>query len=349
MISIIVPHYSTKKEFFEKCMQSLLCDPKADIEVLVVDDGSSEEFLKSLNIYTSDTRVRIIKESHLGVSHARNVGIEEAKGEWLMFVDSDDYLEEDYYSILNEAKENLDTDFILFNGYGIIGKNRVKNMYFLKEMKDYAENIKEKSNLMESALSLGQVPISMKCYFSLGSPCAKLINTKFLKSSKVRFCEGIRFAEDTLFSMNLILAASHIFYIDKYIYNYYMNEKSATGKYRIGLSNDMNAFFRAVDYFINENNLGKYLEEAYFVRAFYEVQRCIRQEFYHKDNDNHKESRYRDATRFIQSEPYRTAIEKKYPYMRTFKNRVISKILRYGCFDTYVMLYKIWNKIKLIF
>ena len=87
MISIIVPHYCTKKEYFDRCMQSLLDDHDADIEVIVVDDGSPDLYLSNIAAFLGDGRVRVFYEEHKGVSNARNIGIREALGEWLMFVD----------------------------------------------------------------------------------------------------------------------------------------------------------------------------------------------------------------------------------------------------------------------
>ena len=93
-MSIIVAVYNTVPEFLEKCMQSLLNQTMKDIEILLIDDGSSSNCAKQCDLYAkSDNRVRVIHKKNEGVSVASNLGIQEAKGEFLTFVDHDDFIE----------------------------------------------------------------------------------------------------------------------------------------------------------------------------------------------------------------------------------------------------------------
>lgn len=346
MISIIVPHYCTEKTSFSRCMHSLLMDKNADIEVIVVDDGSPDEFLSDIQSYTSDRRVRILFETHKGVSHARNIGIGEAKGDWLMFVDSDDYLEKDYYSKLKQISKETDADILFFNGYGVKKGEAYKNHYFISENVDYGTNLQSKCNVIGAGLSLGRTPEYFRCLYTLGSPCSKLIRNDYIKKHHILFAEDVKFAEDSLFSMNLIYNADHIYYADVYLYYYFINDLSATGKYRKGLSKDMDLFFQKAKEFIDNHDLNDYLDEPYYIRAFLETQRCIRQEFFHKKNVDHYKKRKLAAKQFLEQEPYYSALRKEYSYIQSFSCRIAAALLRAGCFELYMMMYNGMTKAK---
>lgn len=346
MISIVIPFYCTKKIYFDKCMKSLLSDRKADIEVIVIDDGSPREYQKIIECYTSDNRVRVFYENHLGVSNARNVGIREANGEWLMFVDSDDYLEEGYADKLQRIAKGSNADFIFFNGYGDKYGEAIKNQFFLSEHTDYGTTIEQKCQVIGAGLSLGRTPVYCRCFYTLGSPYSKLINVEFLKSNQICFNERIKFAEDTLFSMNLILKSNHISYVDEYLYHYYINEDSATGKYRKGLSYDMNAFFRVAWLFISENHLESMLKESFYIRAFLECQRCVRKEFCHKSNPVSRSLSDKQARKFLAKEPYNTAIRLNYSYLKKIECRVVMYLLKKGRVREYMAMYSVLTWIQ---
>ena len=339
MISVIVPHYCTDKQAFSRCITSLLKDKDADVEVIIVDDGSPEEYLTEIQTYTSDSRVRILFEAHKGVSHARNVGIQEAKGDWLMFVDSDDYLENGYFKTLDHISNESDADIIFFNGYGVKKGETYRNQYFVTENVDYGSSIKNKCDVMGSGLSLGRTPKYYRCLYTLGSPCSKLIKTDFIKNHCILFDEDVRFAEDTLFSLNLIYNANHIYYADAYLYYYIFNDHSATGKYRQGLSKDMDVFFNKARDFIEKHSLNNYLDESYYIRAFLEAQRCIRQELFHKKNTNSQKEKQMAADWFLEQEPYHSALKMKYPYMQSLSCKIASTLLSAKKYGLYMKMY----------
>ena len=113
MISIIVPVYNTS-DYLEACFESLSAQTFKDIEIVAIDDGSTDD---SLSICTKwaqkDQRIKVIHQGNKGSAAARNRGIDEASGEYLMFVDSDDFVSPDYVKLLNEetVKNNTDISF----------------------------------------------------------------------------------------------------------------------------------------------------------------------------------------------------------------------------------------------
>ncbi len=109
-ISIIVPVYKVEP-YLRKCVDSILAQTFTDFEVILVDDGSPDNSGKICDEYASkDSRVRVIHKENGGLSSARNAGIDVARGKYLGFVDSDDYIEKDMYELLydNIVKEQAD-------------------------------------------------------------------------------------------------------------------------------------------------------------------------------------------------------------------------------------------------
>ena len=128
-ISIIVPVYNTEK-YLEKCLNSLISQTLEDIEILCINDGSTDNSIKILEQYANrDSRIKIINKKNAGVSAARNTGISQAKGEYLGFVDSDDYVDLNFYEKLyNTAKEYNASIAVA----GIIRFNEFHKKYHLK-------------------------------------------------------------------------------------------------------------------------------------------------------------------------------------------------------------------------
>ena len=114
LISIIVPIYNVEK-YLKKCIDSIINQTYKNLEIILVDDGSPDNCGKICDEYAKkDNRIKVIHKENGGVSSARNVGVENATGEYIGFVDSDDYIEKDMYEVLinNLKKENADISII---------------------------------------------------------------------------------------------------------------------------------------------------------------------------------------------------------------------------------------------
>lgn len=115
MFSIVIPVYNAKASL-GRCVDSWLCQTKKDLEIILVDDGSSDgskELCDELAKNHSGTCLRVIHQANSGVSAARNAGIRAAEGEFLLFTDSDDYVEPDYLEKMAALQENSDVDLVL--------------------------------------------------------------------------------------------------------------------------------------------------------------------------------------------------------------------------------------------
>ena len=128
LISIIIPVYKVEK-YLEKCIQSLINQTYENLQIILVDDGSPDNCGKICDEYAKkDHRIEVIHKSNGGLSDARNKGLEIAKGEYIGFVDSDDYIEADMYEVLYNLLKQYNADVSICNFYTVSqGKISIKN------------------------------------------------------------------------------------------------------------------------------------------------------------------------------------------------------------------------------
>ena len=114
MISVIIPIYNTER-YLKRCIDSVLGSDYGEYEVILVDDGSKDGSLEICKGYARrEPRVRVIEQGHRGVSEARNRGIRESRGDWIIFIDSDDFISHDFLGMV-EKKEYEDEELLIFD------------------------------------------------------------------------------------------------------------------------------------------------------------------------------------------------------------------------------------------
>lgn len=214
-VSIIVPVYNTEKDL-PRCIDSILAQTYTDFELILVNDGSTDFSGKICDEYaTKDNRIVVIHKENGGVSSARNIGIKNSTGEWISFVDSDDYLMQ--FFLQNFAMdENNDMEIC---GIEVVGGdnyihciNDVKKQYVGSSIRDLC--------------------LTIFNHRYITSPCAKIIKKSFILEHKILFDTKITIAEDTLFILNCMLYSNSIM-IYGYVGYCYVHPLDITRKYNI--------------------------------------------------------------------------------------------------------------------
>lgn len=189
-VSVIVPVYNTI-DYLTRCIDSILGQSFADFELLLVDDGSTDGSGDLCDSFlTKDSRVRVFHLQNGGVSAARNYGIQQAQGEWICFVDSDDEVLEDY---LLDMVSAIDADDLLV--LANISDPRLKGLL--------TENASLQGEKMVKYLISHHV-------LNLSGPVAKLFNRDILVRHNISFPTGIHYAEDMIFYFRYLNHVSHI-------------------------------------------------------------------------------------------------------------------------------------------
>lgn len=141
-ISIIIPVYNPGK-FINKCLNSIIHQTFKNIEILCIDDGSTDNSLNILKEFQkNDKRIRIFSQENLGAAASRNLGIENSKGNYILFVDADDWIEEDMCEKLYNHAEHLGSDMVLFNSIEHKPNNQFRERIYF-DNNNFKEDYKE--------------------------------------------------------------------------------------------------------------------------------------------------------------------------------------------------------------
>ncbi|EPF7489887.1 MULTISPECIES: glycosyltransferase family 2 protein [Morganellaceae] len=252
LVSVIVPVYNTSK-YLKKCIDSILAQTLKDIEVIIVNDGSTDDSLSIINQY-SDDRIVIINKENGGLSSARNSGIEEAKGDYILHVDSDDWIDADYcLDTYCYAKKN-DIDMVITN------LNMLWNG-IEKEIKSI-ENLPTK----ETITNLEYLDFWSKNKV-ISSCVNRLIRTSLYKDNDILHPENISLGEDLVTTPRLSFYSKKIGIIDKAYYNYIQNPESIMNSGTIRKIYDMINVFSILDDFFEQKKINmntSYLKAYYY-------------------------------------------------------------------------------------
>ncbi|WP_405305378.1 glycosyltransferase family 2 protein [Methanobrevibacter sp.] len=204
-VSVIIPFYNVE-EYLKECLDSVVNQTMEDIEIICINDGSTDNSMSILNTY-DDERIKIIEQENQGLSSARNVGLENSNGDYICFLDSDDYLEitalEEIYEIAQDKSLDL-LMFKLINFDNDTGETEIDEYYEMEKLKKVVgDNIFSYEDTDEVFFDL-----------SVTAP-AKLFKHDLIKD--LRFPEYLIY-EDNAFYMECILRAKRAYFYDKHLY-----------------------------------------------------------------------------------------------------------------------------------
>ena len=205
-ISVIVPVYNVEP-YLKRCLNSIIEQSLKKIEIILIDDGSTDRSGLICDEYAKiDSRITVIHQKNGGLSSARNIGIKLAKGDYIMFVDSDDYVMIDYCKLPFEIAKEKNADIVLFPFF-YVGKNKNK-------LDDEEDGFKSKQEAFDIILKKAGVNAWSKLY-------------RRCLFDDVKFPEGFYY-EDNATTYKLILNADRIYYTNNRLYYYCFREGSIT-------------------------------------------------------------------------------------------------------------------------
>lgn len=220
LISVIVPAYNAE-EYIENCVDSILSQVYDNIEVIIIDDGSTDNTREVCRKYDNDNRVTFIATENGGPGKARNNGIDNAKGEWILFVDSDDTIDKEMCSRLYKAAEDADADIALCNLKNITVDN--KETHIIPFKNDRVVFKDDKLKKLEYDLICKQSETG-KSMIALSGPVCKLIKRSLIGDT--RFPLEMDLGEDTCFVLCLLEKSRSLVYIKDVLYNRFLRSDS---------------------------------------------------------------------------------------------------------------------------
>lgn len=205
-ISVIVPVYNAEN-YLNRCIESVLTQTYTDWQMVLVDDGSKDESLKVCQEYADlDNRIRVIHQENAGPGIARNTGIAAANGDYIVFIDSDDYIEKDYFQLLSEHDE----DVVFINVRDVDEDGRVLKEDFMAKNKNLSiETVLRRQ--MTGKIDWGGV--------------RKALKINILRDNNVKYTKH-KIGEEALYSFQVLWYAKSVAFIDKPLYNYVQRDDS---------------------------------------------------------------------------------------------------------------------------
>lgn len=215
LISVIIPAYNCEN-YIEKCISSVLSQTYQNFEILIINDGSKDGTLEKINLFRNDERLKIFDIENGGVSNARNLGINNSSGDYICFIDSDDWIEKEYLSYF--IRTNLSSDILY-----------IQNLY-----RDYASRLDllfhiEKPIILDLKTEIEEAILKFNL-IRHGFPFCKFYNSKIIKENNIRFDTRLALAEDLIFLLNYIKYVKKITYLPIAYYHYIYLKNSARSK-----------------------------------------------------------------------------------------------------------------------
>lgn len=259
--SIIIPIYNAEV-FLKECIGSLVRQTYDRFEVILINDGSTDNSSKIIDDFASkDKRIKIINQENLGVSAARNAGLDNATGKYIIFIDADDYLR-DILALekMHTTATNHQCDVIMYDI-----QYEDKNVHYPLNGGEYSDKEGVDSFLFEMIKDE-----------HLNSPCNKVYKRELLNQHRIRFDENIKIGEDLLFNVEYFKHCSSVYYLKESFYFYRTsNINSATSRYLENKYSDLMTVNNKMIEWLKSRSSSKLINVARFIRIK-NVLSCIR-------------------------------------------------------------------------
>lgn len=236
-VSIIIPVYNTEK-YLKKCLLSIVQQTLKEIEIILVNDGSTDDSAKILSCFAKfDNRIKIINQENKKQGAARNNGVSNANGEYIGYVDSDDWVDLDYYEKLYNTAKKYDSDIALATNIRI-GNGKTKKRLNLKDEKEY--------------ISLND-KIKVSNQFKNECPTNKIYKKDLLTKYNIIWPEGI-YCEDKLYTIKALFYSNKLATTPNTYYYYYRRKNSTVNnKCSVTVSDKELAKKQVIDFLRNNN------------------------------------------------------------------------------------------------
>lgn len=335
--SIIVPTYNVKKEFFEECINSIKKQSYGNFEVIIVDDGSDEQFKRAYNnIIKNDERFFIISQENKGVSIARNNGVKRSTGEYVIFVDSDDSIKNNLLEKMVELiNDNDKCDVIIFEHdgwsndeieYARLLENNEKNFLI--------QNLMDENNWLEPKNKL-------RHFGSIWNKCYK---REYINEKNIELVPGIKYSEDVLYSIRALFFTNNIIYTNYALYNYRTYGESTFDRYNNKADINFIDFITKLKELLIELNLFDKMYQAYLIKVYTSYQFVMILKFFNKNNKN--KNNKSSWKKFNNNELIKEMILKINKSKINLKGKIIVFFAKYNLYLLVKFIYVLKNNIR---
>ncbi|MFV0363795.1 MAG: glycosyltransferase family 2 protein [Suipraeoptans sp.] len=325
LISIIVPVYNVEK-YLNECLDSLIMQSYKTIEILLIDDGSSDSSGKICEDYArNDNRIKVIHTKNGGQARARNLGLSILNGEWVLFVDSDDWIDRklvekcvkelrrtDDFCIFGIKKIEKECDHFVDNE-SVITLSEVDFIDFQKEI----FNRDRKTKFDNNTIKAGSV--------------AKMYRTSFLKKHNIVFPEEIANGEDMIFNLYVFRYARSARCIENVLYFYRQREGSVTHTYMGNAREEFIKLNNQYDFFVSTEKKPEEWIEMLHERKVLSLAFCCIFDYCNKDNYQRYRKRKKDFL-YTTNSDYSKTLDQVNLSNFGLKKRILFFLIKHRCF-----------------
>lgn len=337
-VSIIVPIYNVEP-FLDECIQSLIDQTCRDIEIILVNDGSPDKSSVICEKYARiDTRIKYIRQENLGASVARNAGLKAATGEWICFVDGDDWAANDMVaSLLACAGGN---DIVVGNAYKYEDGRTTVFSFF--DGRFPAEKRTELASLIGNALGCSVYGVSGP---NIGVPWAKLYRREFLVKNHIEFPVGVKRMQDTVMNIRAFCCAPKICFCGKEIYYYRVTDSSVSHKYTPQFADIAKSVLACIQDMVRENPVQE-IRQLYTVKAINLLYENLNLYYWHRDCPLSDRDKIRGIRQLCEQPDYSAALMTYQKQYFSKKRQLSLWLLKHKCCWLTHRLYTMQSKVK---
>lgn len=300
-ISIIIPIYNTEKEYLTECINSVIHQTMQDLQIILVDDGSTNGSGEVCDEFgAADSRITVFHQANQGVSVARNNGLKLATGEYILFLDADDYIPADACEKLYQKIEETGSELLLFGHICICDGNEVPHLLG----RDATFSKEQIRKLQEVILN----PSGELLNIAPGGTWGRIYRRSFIENHKLSYVPGLKRMQDNVFCLNAYQVAEKVAYYDYPGYYYRINEASVCNKFNPGIFEIMENALHEFEQFINTRQ--ESLRPLYHCKV---ITVCAFEylHLYFRNQNNPASGRVRKAEyrKLLQQNPYRDAVK----------------------------------------
>lgn len=307
-ISIIVPCYKVEK-YIEQCVSSLTGQTYKNIEIILVDDGSPDKTGAMCDeLAQKDSRIHVIHKRNGGVSAARNDGLSEARGEYIIFVDSDDYVPLDAYENMISCAVETGADMVIGDIIKVNDQEEQYAQFFAEPF--LAQTREDIDNLVCTVMYKNYCPNppSSGPAYGYGGPTNKLIRREILVNNSIHFDTRLKgIYDDIVYSMYATACSGKIAYVNKPVYYYRLVQGSLTHSFKQDMPEIAKEILNAVEEFLAKYDQKGSYRKAYYALCIRIISYCLRRYYCNRNNRASVLKLASELKRVMNSEPYVTA------------------------------------------
>lgn len=347
LVSIIVPVYNSER-YVERCINSLISQTLTDIEIIVINDGSKDDSdIICTQLEKKDKRIHYYLQENMGVSVARNKGLSMATGEWITFVDSDDWVEPTMCECAYNAVSCSNADIVMW-GYWLDSNQKSKKQHFIKLCS--GDVTSSKALIQTKIISRYADGDICENAISAGATWGKLCRRELIEKYKLQFVEGLTRAQDTVFWLHAFEHANTIYYLDECLNHYSISEDSICSgkKYISRCEVPFEKLMDEYEKFISEyHDQDERFMRALFQRGVQILDWYMKHKILNKENPAKIIKKRNMIYKLISTSRYKKVLKNVKTDILPKSLKLYIFLLRKKMIFTYILAYRVYEKLQI--